>query len=45
VTIDDPKSYTKPFSIRYTQTLVPDTDILEYICTENEKDHAHLPGK
>lgn len=45
VTIDDSKSYTKPFSIRYTQTLVPDTDILEYICTENEKDHAHLPSK
>ena len=45
VTIDDPKSYTKPFSIRYTQTLVPDTDILEYICTENEKDRAHLPAK
>ena len=45
VTIDDPKSYTKPFSIRYTQTLVPDTDILEYICTENEKDRAHLAGE
>jgi len=45
VTIDDPKSYTKPFSLRYTQTLVPDTDILEYICTENEKDSVHLPGK
>jgi hypothetical protein len=45
VTIDDPRSYTKPFSIRYTQTLVPDTDILEYICTENEKDRAHLPSK
>ena len=42
VTIDDPRSYTRPFSIRYTQTLVPDTDILEYICTENEKDRAHL---
>ena len=37
VTIDDPRSYTKPFSIRYTQTLMPDTDILEYICTENKE--------
>ena len=45
VTIDDPRTYTKPFSIRYTQTLVPDTDILEYICTENEKDRAHLAGQ
>jgi hypothetical protein len=45
VTIDDPRTYTKPFSIRYTQTLVPDTDILEYICTENEKDRVHLAGQ
>jgi hypothetical protein len=45
VTIDDPRSYTRPFSIRYTQTLAPDTDILEYICTENEKDRAHLGGR
>jgi hypothetical protein len=45
VTIDDPASYTKPFSIRYTQTLMPDSDILEYVCGENEKDRAHLSGK
>ena len=29
----------------YTQTLMPDTDILEYICTENEKDRLHLTSK
>ena len=45
VTIDDPRSYTQPFSVRYTQTLMPDTDILEYICAENEKDRAHLSSK
>lgn len=45
VTIDDPRTYTRPFSIRYTQTLVPDTDILESICGENEKDRAHLIGQ
>lgn len=45
VTIDDPKTYTRPFTIRYTQTLVPDTDILEYICAENEKDRVHLAGQ
>ena len=45
VTIDDPRTYTKPFSIRYTQTLMPDTDILEYICNENEKDRTHLAGQ
>lgn len=38
VTIDDPKTFTKP--IQYTQkaTVVPDEDLLEYFCTENEKD-------
>ena len=35
----------RPFSVRYTQTLMPDTDILEYICTENEKDRLHLTSK
>ena len=45
VTIDDPVSYTKPFTVRYTQTLTPDTDILEYVCTENEKDRVHLTIK
>ena len=42
ITIDDPKMYTKPFSIRLTQLLQPDTDIVEYICAENEKDRLHL---
>jgi hypothetical protein len=45
LTLDDPGTYTRPFSIRYTQTLLPDTDILEYICTENEKDRSHLAGQ
>jgi hypothetical protein len=42
VTVDDPKMYTKPFTIKVTEVLLPDTDILESVCNENEKDHAHL---
>jgi hypothetical protein len=42
VTIDDPKSYTKPFTIKFNQLLIPDSDILESVCTENEKDRKHL---
>ncbi len=42
LTIDDSGAYTKPFSIRYTQTLTPDTDLLESVCAENEKDRARL---
>ena len=42
LTIDDPKMYTKPFAIKATEVLLPDNDVLEYVCTENERDRAHL---
>jgi hypothetical protein len=42
VAIDDPKMYTRPFSIKYILDLVPDSEIAEYVCDENEKDRAHL---
>ena len=45
ITIEDLKMYTKPFTIKVTEVLVPDSDILEYICTENEKDQSHLAGR
>ncbi|HZM94401.1 MAG TPA: hypothetical protein VFB92_13305 [Vicinamibacterales bacterium] len=42
MTFEDPGAYTKPFSFRFTQTLTPDTDVIEYVCAENEKDRQHL---
>lgn len=42
VTIEDPKMYTKPFTIKVTEVLLPDSDILESVCNENEKDRVHL---
>jgi hypothetical protein len=42
VTVDDPRMYTKPFTIKVTELLQPDTDILESVCNENEKDRARL---
>ncbi len=42
VTVEDPKMYTRPFTIRFAEHLLADTDILESICAENEKDLAHL---
>jgi len=42
VTVDDPKMYTKPFTIKVTEVLLPDTDILESVCNENEKDRARM---
>jgi len=38
VTIDDPKAYTKPITYTQKATILPDEDLLEYFCTENEKD-------
>jgi len=43
VTFDDPTYYTRPFGFKTTLTLIPDSDVLEYVCTENEKDSARLP--
>ena len=43
VTIDDPKMYFKPFTVKVTELLIPDSDILELFCNENEKDRPHLP--
>ena len=45
LTIDDSKAYTKPWSVTLHLTLVPDTDLIEYVCDENEKDLKHLVGK
>jgi hypothetical protein len=43
MTFDDPTMYTKPFSIKVTWDLWPDSDIFEFVCNENEKDRAHAP--
>jgi hypothetical protein len=45
LTVDDPKAYTKPWSVKLAQSIVLDTELLDYICLENEKDSAHLVGK
>jgi hypothetical protein len=45
LTIDDPKAYTKPWTVKEDVRLIPDTELLEYVCVENEKDYGHLIGK
>jgi len=45
VTIDDPKAYTKPWTVTEPMQLVPDTDLIEFVCNENEKDLKHLGKK
>lgn len=45
VTVDDSKAYTKPWTVTLPYVLLPDTDLLEYVCNENNKDIQHLFGK
>ena len=44
LTIDDPKAYRKPWSIDIPYELVPDTELLDWVC-ENDKDTPHMVGK
>jgi hypothetical protein len=37
VTIDDPKAYTKPWTVRVNQRLLVDTELIEFVCLENQK--------
>jgi hypothetical protein len=37
VTIDDPKAYTKPFTVRVNQQIQVDSDMIEFICNENQQ--------
>ena len=37
ITVDDPKSYTKPFTVRVNQRIAPDDEIIEFICNENQQ--------
>src|SRR6202451_931832 len=45
VTINDPKAYTKPWTVTEGMRLLADTDLLEFVCTENNRDLPHLVNK
>jgi hypothetical protein len=45
VTIEDPTVYTKPFTVRVNHRIMPDTDLIEFICSENDHAGPHLVGK
>lgn len=44
VTIEDPGAYTRPFTIHSSHRLMPNDELLEYVCNENERDRRHLSG-
>ena len=45
ITVDDPKAYTKPFTVKVTQRLTPGTELIEFICQENDTSPKHMVGK
>lgn len=45
VTIDDPESYTKPWNVQLVWRLLPDAELIESICEENNRDPQHMVGK
>ena len=44
-TFDDPKAYARPWTMKVTTDLIPDSDLIEYVCNENNTNIAHLVGK
>ena len=45
VRLEDRKFYARPWTVPVRAELVADTEMLEYVCNENQKDVAHLVGK
>lgn len=43
--IDDPKTFTKPWTVKLNQHLMPDTELIEFVCQENNRSLPHLVGK
>ena len=44
-TFADPEYYSRPLHAKVSGTLVPDSDLLEYVCAENERDRPKLIGR
>ena len=45
MTLDDPKAYTRSWTLPIELDLMPDGELIEYFCSDNERDAAHLVGK
>jgi len=44
VTIEDPKTFTKPWTLVLRPQLQPDTELLEYVCEKNDDILRHMVG-
>jgi hypothetical protein len=37
ITVDDAKFYTRPWTVRVNQRIMPDQQLIEFICLENQR--------
>ncbi len=42
ITVDDPKAYTKPWTVTLKERIIVDTDLIDEICLENEQSLQHM---
>ena len=42
ITVNDPKAYTRPWTVRVNQRLLATDELIEFVCLENEKDAHRL---
>jgi hypothetical protein len=45
IAVNDPGAYTKPWSVKQTFHFLPDTELIEHICEENNKAPEEIHGK
>ena len=45
ITVDDRKAYTKPWTVTVHHRIMLDTDLIEFVCQENERDARHMTDK
>jgi hypothetical protein len=39
ITVDDPKAYTKPFTVKVNHRIMPDTELIEFVCEDRDATH------
>jgi hypothetical protein len=45
VVMEDPGTFVKPWTVNMVWNLAPGEEMLEYVCTENNRDVKHMVGK
>src|SRR5688500_16516597 len=45
ITVDDPKAYTRPWTVTLNQRIMLDTELIEFVCLENERSTQYFDKK